>query len=137
MPAHSSPCRPCLLGNTVATAANTDIATTKESMSTLTEEIAALTAGIKALDGSVAEATQERQDENAEYKALVASDTAANYTFGAGVHTHRGDRSTDGGHQSTGRVRCRGHPSAMDIRSGLPVYLFWGDGTPRTWIPSA
>merc|ERR1711957_332879 len=54
-------------------AANSDIATAKESISTLTEEIAALTAGIKALDGSVAEATQQRQDENAEYKALVAS----------------------------------------------------------------
>merc|ERR1711865_1240720 len=42
-----------------------------------TEEIAALTAGIKALDKSVAAATQQREDENAEYKALVASDTAA------------------------------------------------------------
>merc|ERR1712238_487342 len=58
-------------------AAESDIATAKESISTLTEEIAALTAGIKALDGSVAEATQQRQNENAEYKALVASDTAA------------------------------------------------------------
>merc|ERR1711957_323567 len=48
-----------------------------EAISTLTEEIAALTAGIKALDKSVAEATQQRQDENVEFKALVASDTAA------------------------------------------------------------
>merc|ERR1711957_160065 len=58
-------------------AAESDIATAKESISTLTEEIAALTAGIKALDKSVAAATQQREDENAEYKALVASDTAA------------------------------------------------------------
>merc|ERR1712238_253930 len=58
-------------------AAESDIATAKESISTLTEEIAALTAGIKALDKSVADATQQRKDENAEYKALVASDTAA------------------------------------------------------------
>merc|ERR1719229_750848 len=53
------------------------IATAKESIATLTSEIAALTAGIKALDKSVAEATTQRKDENAEYKALIASDTAA------------------------------------------------------------
>jgi len=53
------------------------IATAKESIATLTEEIAALGAGIEALDKAVAEATANRQAENAEYKALVASDTAA------------------------------------------------------------
>jgi len=53
------------------------IATAKEAISTLTEEIAALEAGIKALDKAVAEATKQRQDENAEFKALMASDTAA------------------------------------------------------------
>jgi len=53
------------------------IATTKEAIATLTEEIAALEAGIKALDKAVAEATAQRQQENAEYKSLVASDTAA------------------------------------------------------------
>jgi len=53
------------------------IATAKESIATLTEEIAALEAGINALDKAVAEATANRQAENAEYKALVASDTAA------------------------------------------------------------
>merc|ERR1711976_253361 len=42
-----------------------------------TSEIAALTAGIKALDKSVAEATAQRKDENSEYKALIASNTAA------------------------------------------------------------
>jgi len=54
-----------------------EIATGKETSATLTEEIAALTAGISALDKSVAAATQQRQDENTEFKALMASDTAA------------------------------------------------------------
>jgi len=53
------------------------IATAKESIATLTDEIAGLEAGIKALDKSVAEATKQRQDENTEYKALIASDSAA------------------------------------------------------------
>jgi len=53
------------------------IAAAKEAISTLAQEIAALTAGIKALDKSVAEATEQRKDENAEYKALIASNTAA------------------------------------------------------------
>jgi len=54
-----------------------DIATAKETIATLTQEIAALDAGIRALDKSVAEATAQRKDENAEFKELVASDTAA------------------------------------------------------------
>merc|ERR1712137_851727 len=58
-------------------AAEADIATAKESIATLTEEIAALEAGITALDKSVADATAQRQAENAEFKALIASDTAA------------------------------------------------------------
>merc|ERR1719281_2327655 len=49
----------------------------KEGIATATEEIAALTAGIKALDKSVAEATAQRKDENAEYKELMANDGAA------------------------------------------------------------
>ena len=57
------------------------IATAKETIATLTQEIAALTAGIKALDKSVTEATSQRQDENAEYKALIASDTAATHVL--------------------------------------------------------
>jgi len=65
-----------VLERTVADAESA-IAAAKESIATLTEEIAALEAGIKALDKSVAEATANRQAENAEYKALVASDTAA------------------------------------------------------------
>merc|ERR1719293_388965 len=43
----------------------------------LTEEIAALVAGIKALDESVASATEQRKEENQEYKNLIASDSAA------------------------------------------------------------
>merc|ERR1712165_197317 len=53
------------------------ISSAKETIATLTEEIAALGAGIRALDKSVADATAQRKDENAEYKALMASDTAA------------------------------------------------------------
>jgi len=53
------------------------IASAKEAIATLTQEIAALQAGIAALDKSVAEATAQRKDENAEYKALIASDGAA------------------------------------------------------------
>jgi len=53
------------------------IAEAKEAMATLSQEISALEAGIRALDKSVADATAQRKDENAEYKALMASDTAA------------------------------------------------------------
>merc|ERR1719210_2390176 len=53
------------------------IASAKEAIATLTQEIASLQAGIAALDKSVAEATAQRKDENAEYKALIASDGAA------------------------------------------------------------
>merc|ERR1719410_292583 len=40
------------------------------SIATLKEEIAALEKGIKKLDKSVAEATEQRRDENADYKEL-------------------------------------------------------------------
>merc|ERR1719504_26730 len=49
----------------------------KEAIATLSEEIAALEAGIKALDKSVAEATEQRKEENEDYTAMMASDTAA------------------------------------------------------------
>merc|ERR1719326_826071 len=49
----------------------------KEGIATLTEEIASLVASIKALAKMVAEATEQRQEENADYKQLVADDTAA------------------------------------------------------------
>jgi len=58
------------------------IATAKDSIATLAEEIAALEAGIKALDKSVAEATEQRKEENAEYKELMAADTAAKEVLG-------------------------------------------------------
>merc|ERR1719446_598661 len=54
----------------------------KEGIATLTEEIAALDAGIKALDKSVAEATEQRKEENAEYTELMASDAAAKELLG-------------------------------------------------------
>jgi len=47
------------------------------SIETLTEELAALKKGIKALDKSVADATEQRKEENADYKDLKQSDTAA------------------------------------------------------------
>lgn len=53
------------------------IADMEGSISTLTDEIAGLEAAVKALDKSVAEATEQRKTENAEYKKLMASDTAA------------------------------------------------------------
>merc|ERR1712156_253719 len=43
----------------------------------LTEEIADLTKGVKKLDKSVAEAAEQRQEENAEYKELKQNDSAA------------------------------------------------------------
>jgi len=46
-------------------------------IATLTEEIATLKKGIKALDKAVAEATEQRKEENSEYKELKQSDTAA------------------------------------------------------------
>jgi chromosome segregation ATPase len=55
----------------------TAIAELEGSIATLTDEIAALTASVKALDKSVADATEQRKTENAAYKELMASDTAA------------------------------------------------------------
>merc|ERR1719362_2628640 len=43
----------------------------------LIKEIAALEAGVKALDKAVAEATNMRQEENAEYKQLMSDDSTA------------------------------------------------------------
>jgi len=43
----------------------------------LADEIAALTAGIKELDTMVTEATEQRKEENEDFKELMASDTAA------------------------------------------------------------
>jgi len=53
-----------------------------EMVKTLTGEIEALAAGIKALDKSVAEATEQRKDENAEFTELMAQDRAAKELLG-------------------------------------------------------
>merc|ERR1719350_1664843 len=53
------------------------IAKAKEAIETLTDEIKALEKGIKELDKSVVEATEQRQEENQEFKALMAADTKA------------------------------------------------------------
>merc|ERR1719198_388961 len=47
------------------------------TIATLAEEIEALKAGIVALDKSVAEATEQRKEENEDYTGLMASNTAA------------------------------------------------------------
>jgi chromosome segregation ATPase len=62
--------------------AETAIAAAEEGIATATDEIAALEAGIKALDKSVAEATEQRQNEHSEYKSLMASDSAAKELLG-------------------------------------------------------
>merc|ERR1719486_1797056 len=54
----------------------------KESIKSLTGEIEALNAGIKALDKSVAEATEQRKEENEDFTALMAQDTAATELLG-------------------------------------------------------
>merc|ERR1719277_2484272 len=53
------------------------IVAAKDAIATLASEIAALEAGINSLDSSVAAATAQRKAENAEYKDLIASNTAA------------------------------------------------------------
>jgi septal ring factor EnvC (AmiA/AmiB activator) len=49
----------------------------KETIATLTQEIATLMADIKELDSMVAKATEQRKEENSEFKQLMADDTAA------------------------------------------------------------
>merc|ERR1719245_1836360 len=58
------------------------IASAEKAIETLTEEIASLKAGIAALDKAVMEATEQRKQENADYKDLIASDTAAKELLG-------------------------------------------------------
>jgi septal ring factor EnvC (AmiA/AmiB activator) len=60
----------------------TSIEDTKESISTVTSEIAALEDTIKALDKAVAEATEQRKEENEDFTELMASDTAAKEILG-------------------------------------------------------
>jgi len=49
----------------------------KEGIAALADEIKALQAGIAALDKSVAEATEQRKEENVDFKELMTSDGAA------------------------------------------------------------
>merc|ERR1719253_1917445 len=57
--------------------AETAIMDTKESIASLEEEIKTLQATIKESDKNVADATAQRQEENAAYKTLVSENTAA------------------------------------------------------------
>jgi len=54
----------------------TSIANDEETLDRLSDEIKALLKGIAALDASVAEATAQRKAQNAEYKELMATDSA-------------------------------------------------------------
>merc|ERR1719291_1069009 len=58
------------------------IADTKEAIATLEDDIKALQATIKALDKAVAEATDQRKEENEDYTELMASDSAAKEVLG-------------------------------------------------------
>merc|ERR1719373_532459 len=55
----------------------TAITSMEEGISKATEEIAALEAGIKDLDKQVAAATEQRKEENEEYKSVMQSNAAA------------------------------------------------------------
>jgi chromosome segregation ATPase len=58
------------------------MAEAKDAIETLTSEIEALDAGIKALDQSVAEATEQRKNENEEFSNLMTQNTAAKELIG-------------------------------------------------------
>ena len=60
----------------------TTIEESKENIETLTNEIKALSAGIVALDKQVAEATEQRKEENSDYTTLMANDSAAKELLG-------------------------------------------------------
>merc|ERR1719264_1146989 len=62
------------------------IAAAEEGIATLTEEIEALEAGIKDLDKSVTEATAQRKSEHADYKDLMASNSAAKELLGIAMN---------------------------------------------------
>ena len=55
----------------------TEIDDLQETIATLKSEIDALGDGIRALDKQVAEATEQRKEENADYKEELASKSAA------------------------------------------------------------
>merc|ERR550514_2677505 len=54
----------------------------EEGIKRVTADLAELAAGIKALDKSVAEATDDRKEQNAEFTELMAQDTAAKELLG-------------------------------------------------------
>merc|ERR1719265_2017198 len=56
---------------------DTAIADAKEAIATTKDDIAALQKSIKALDKSVADATEQRKEENSDFTSLMASDSAA------------------------------------------------------------
>merc|ERR1719264_2208452 len=58
------------------------IAAANDGIATLTEEMEALVAGIKDLDKSVSEASAQRKAEHADFKELMASDSAAKDLIG-------------------------------------------------------
>merc|ERR1719265_1324128 len=58
------------------------IAKGKEGVAALADELAALAACIKALDKSVAEATEQRKEENEDFTQLMAADSAAKELLG-------------------------------------------------------
>jgi len=60
----------------------TAITESKENIQTTKEEIDALGDGIRALDKSVAEATEQRKEENEDYKSLMAGNAAAKELIG-------------------------------------------------------
>jgi len=55
----------------------TAMADAEEGIATTKSELAALQDGVKALDKSVAEATEQRKEENADFTELMANDSAA------------------------------------------------------------
>merc|ERR1719453_2844293 len=61
---------------------DTAIADAKDGIATLKEEIEALGKSIKALDKAVAEATEQRKEENEDFTELMASDSAAKELLG-------------------------------------------------------
>jgi len=60
----------------------TAIAESKENILTTKEQIDALEDGVRALDKSVAEATEQRKEENEDYKSLMAGNSAAKELIG-------------------------------------------------------
>merc|ERR1719446_1732982 len=60
----------------------TSIEDTKEGIAATQEDIKSLTAAIKALDKAVAEATEQRKEENEAYTELMAADSAAKELIG-------------------------------------------------------